>query len=244
MDSYRLKPTERSLVQGPFSLDFSCFQLVDACGSQPNCWLQFLHSWDNQHASLNLTIRNFVPAFGCATSCINGRCMPTNASKFHHIPPLPAAIELPNSCNSLIAASSWARWPGKFNYLWIIQWYRIDQHNLDNGLMIVMIHDDDTWWWYIMIFRPLLLQACTCSHEETFCDVKITIQQLHPIQCIFLSVQSPSSPSSTACGMSAADAVQGPPLLHQLGPVEFHASVAVSVRVYVGKEIVTKISFN
>ena len=61
-----------------------------------------------------------------------------------------------------------------------------------------------------------------------------SIQQLHPIQCTFLSVQSLSSPSSTALGMPATDAVQGPPLLHQLGPVESHASVAVSVRVYVG----------
>ena len=244
MDSYRLKPTERSLVQGPFSLDFSCFQLVDACGSQPNCWLQFLHSWDKQHASLNSPFAiSYLLLDAQPHASMDGVCQQTHPNSITFLPCPHAAIELPNSCNSLIAASSWARWPGKFNYLWIIQWYRIDQHNLDNGLMIVMIHDDDTWW-YIMIFRPLLLQACTCSHEETFCDVKITIQQLHPIQCIFLSVQSPSSPSSTACGMSAADAVQGPPLLHQLGPVEFHASVAVSVRVYVGKEIVTKISFN
>ena len=232
MYSSRLKPRDRSLVQGPFSLDFSCYQLVDACGSQPNCWLQFLHSWDKQHASLNLTIRNFVPAFGCATSCINGRCMPTNASKFHHIPSLPSRDHW---APKLLQLSYWSFILGlviwKINLPlhptmiphWSTQigWWFDDSH--------------DIWWWYFMIFHPLLLQACTCSHGRyiLWCgDYHPTATSNHPIQCTFLSVQSPSRPSSTAFGMSATDAVQGPPLLHQLGPVESHASVAVSVRVY------------
>lgn len=155
-------------------------------------------------------------------------CQQTHPNSITFLPCPHAAIELPNSCNSLIAASSWVRWPGKFNYLCILQWYRIDPHKLDNGLMIVMIYDDDTSWYFTLSYY----KHAPVPMEDTFYDVEITIQQLHPIQCTFLSVQSPSRPSSTAFGMSATDAVQGPPLLHQLGPVESHASVAVSVRVY------------
>ena len=164
MYSSRLKPRDRSLVQGPFSLDFSCYQLVDACGSQPNCWLQFLHSWDKQHASLNLTIRNFVPAFGCATSCINGRCMPTHVSKFHHIPPLPSRDQWAPKLLQL-SYCSFILGPMTRKIQFTFASYNDTALIHTNWIMVWYFDDsDDTWWWYFMIFHPLLLQACTCSH--------------------------------------------------------------------------------